>query len=132
MALTTKPRPGSIHKKVKAGHHRHSKNYLKTYWPYIPVIGILGIGFIVDSAWHAKAAQTGYIGLSANNYFGVVLESMIAALALAIFLLRNAFAWHKVLIEGEEFAAKHPLLDITLIVLATGGMILAHNGIAII
>ncbi len=131
MALTTKPRPGTSQKKIKAGHHRHSKHYLKTYWPYIPVIGIISLGLVINAVWHAKTVQPGYVMLSANA-FGVVLESMIAAVALAIFLLRNAFAWRKVLIEGEEFAAKHPLLDIALIVLATGGMILAHNGIVII
>ncbi len=87
---------------------------------------------MIDALWQNHHVQSGYISLSANNYFGVVLESLIGAIALSVFLLRNAFAWRKVLVEGEDFAAKHPFLDIALIILATAGMILAHNGIVII
>lgn len=129
MALTTKPRPNTTHKKIKAGHHRQSKHYLKTYWPYIPIALILVSGFAVDSLWHHT--QTTPPRLASYTYYDV-LESSIGVLALAVFLLRHAFAWHKVWVKGETFAAKHPFFDIGLVSIATVGLILAHNGIVII
>lgn len=50
MTLTkTKPRRPSIeHRKRMGHHHRHSNHYLKTYWPYLPVLGILSLGFAAN------------------------------------------------------------------------------------
>lgn len=129
MSLTTKPRPTTSHKKIKAAHHRQSKHYLKTYWSYIPILLIVGVGLGMDTFWHHP--QSSAPQLTSYTYYDV-LESSIGVLALAIFLLRHAFAWHKVWIKGETFAAKHPLFDIALVGIATVGMVLSHNGIVII
>lgn len=129
MSLTTKARPTTNHKKIKAGHHRQSKHYLKTYWPYIPIMLIVAAGFGIDAFWHHS--QSSAPRLASYTYYDV-LESSIGVLALAIFLLRHAFAWHKVWVKGEAFAAKHPFFDIVLVAIATVGMVLSHNGIVII
>jgi hypothetical protein len=52
---------------------------------------------------------------------------MIASLALLVFLLRHSFAWHKVLIKGERFVIRHPLLDIAFVAIATAGFILTQT-----
>lgn len=83
----------------------------------------------MDTFWHHP--QSSAPQLTSYTYYDV-LESSIGVLALAIFLLRHAFAWHKVWIKGETFAAKHPLFDIALVGIATVGMVLSHNGIVII
>lgn len=129
MALTTKPRPGANHKKIKADHHRHSKTYLKTYWPYIPIIGIVVLGFLINRCWHIN--QSTGAKTAAYTYYNV-LETSIGGLALAIFLLRHAFAWHKVMVLGEEFATKHPFMDIALVGIATAGLLLTRNRLMII
>jgi hypothetical protein len=53
MALATKPpvRPKAkvTHKKRIGKHHRHGKDYLKSYWPYIPMLAIVGIGLLANS-----------------------------------------------------------------------------------
>lgn len=51
MALATRPKPKVQHKKRRAGHHRQSKHYLKTYWPYLPMLLIVGVGLLINSAW---------------------------------------------------------------------------------
>lgn len=130
MSLTTKPRPGTAHKKIKAGHHKHSKSYLKTYWPYIPIGIIITLGFVINHYLHAQIHST-KPQLTNFTYYDVI-ESSIGGIALAIFLLRHAFAWHKVLIKGEEFVSHHPLLDIALVAVATVGLVLSSNGLAII
>lgn len=51
MAIATRPKPKVQHKKIHAKHHRKSKHYLKHYWPYLPMIAIIGIGWVINSAW---------------------------------------------------------------------------------
>jgi len=128
MSLSSKTdKPTNYHqRKIKAQHHRHSKSYIKTYWPYIPIVGIIVLGAIVNHYWHVNTTPD---SAKLTNYsFFSVLESSLGILALSIFLLRHAFAWHKVFVKGEEFAAKHPLLDILLVAFATFSLVLAHSG----
>lgn len=124
MSLTTKPKRVTGHKKIQGEHHRHSKNYIKTYWPYIPILAILGLGILINSTWHT----TYTIKLSSYTYYDIV-ETSVGVLALSIFLLRHAFAWHKVLIRGEEFISKHPVLDICLVTLAVSGLVMSRHTI---
>jgi hypothetical protein len=49
MPLATKARPGAHHKKRQAKHHRRSKDYLKPYWPYIPLLLIISAGFALGN-----------------------------------------------------------------------------------
>lgn len=61
MALATKPKPsGTIHKKRTGQHHRHSKHYIKTYWPYLPLLLIVGLGFLANSVWPHQGDVLGY------------------------------------------------------------------------
>lgn len=50
MALATRPKPSAHHRKRQGTHHRHSKPYLKTYWPYLPMVIIVGLGLMVNGA----------------------------------------------------------------------------------
>lgn len=62
MALATRPKPKSYHKKRHAQHHRHSKRYVKTYWPYLPMLAIVGLGLFVNSLW----SQAGVLGTQSD------------------------------------------------------------------
>ena len=56
MALATKKRPtGTTHRKRTGTHHKHSKSYLKTYWPYVPMLMIVGLGLVVNAVWSHSA-----------------------------------------------------------------------------
>lgn len=59
MALATRPKPPAHHRKRQAGHHRQSKEYLKHYWPYLPMLGIAVLGIAINSLWTAHAAVLG-------------------------------------------------------------------------
>lgn len=41
-------RPSREHRQRKGHHHRQSRHYLKAYWPYLPVLGILSLGFAAN------------------------------------------------------------------------------------
>lgn len=50
MAIATKPKPkGATHKKRVAAHHRQTKKYIKSYWPYLPMIAVVVVGLFVNS-----------------------------------------------------------------------------------
>ena len=51
MTLTKiKPRRAPPANKLRLGqHHHHSNNYLKTYWPYLPIALVIGLGFAFNN-----------------------------------------------------------------------------------
>jgi uncharacterized protein YkwD len=51
MALATRPKPKVQHKKRNAQHHRQTRHYMKTYWPYLPMLLIVGVGLAINSTW---------------------------------------------------------------------------------
>jgi len=53
--------------------------------------------------------------------------STIAAVSLAIFLLRHGLMWHRYLVKGERFIMKHKLLDIALVALGVVGILLTQS-----
>jgi len=53
----TKPKPARApvnHHKRQGQHHRHSHHYIKAYWPYLPVLLVVGLGMFVNS-WISRA-----------------------------------------------------------------------------
>lgn len=51
MAVANRPKRNVHHKRRTGKHHKHDKHYAKTYWPYIPMLLIVGAGFIINSLW---------------------------------------------------------------------------------
>ncbi len=126
MSLTVKSKPSSTHKIARsASHHKKNKHYLKTYWPYLPVLAILSLGIYLTLNWRTNVPSQSLSSYSYYNY----IESSLALAALAIFLLRHAFAWHKVFVKSESFVIKHPYLDIALVSLAVISALLSHHNI---
>jgi hypothetical protein len=74
MALATREKPTVHHKKRIGEHQRRSKEFKKTYWPYLPLLGVAGIAMIGLGA---------YIIGPSGAIFGTVTVS-IAALALLV------------------------------------------------
>lgn len=64
---------------------------------------------------------------AANVAWTQFAVSMVASVALLLFLLRHSFAWHKFLVRGEAFVLHHPMLDIGFVVIATLGFILSQS-----
>lgn len=49
MSLTPRPKQKIQHRKRQAMHHRRSRDYLKPYYPYLPMLMIVGLGIFVNS-----------------------------------------------------------------------------------
>jgi uncharacterized protein YkwD len=59
MTLATRPKRPTHTKKMQGAHHRHSKDYLKTYWPYIPMLMTVVIGLAINSLWTSNGHVLG-------------------------------------------------------------------------
>lgn len=50
MAIATKTKPRTTSSKKRAAqHHKHSKNYVKSYWPYLPMVALVAGGIFMNS-----------------------------------------------------------------------------------
>lgn len=77
MALATKTRqPTAIHHRKRTGsHHRkQAKHYGKTYWPYLPLLGIVGFGFLLNSLWW-QPPQGSVLAYATNTSAGGLLQA---------------------------------------------------------
>jgi uncharacterized protein YkwD len=61
----------------------------------------------------------------------IILAAMSGA-AITLFFVRHAFAWHKVLVRGEEFALHHPFFDVFLMSAAVLAFLFSHAAGAIL
>lgn len=61
MSLTTPPKrtQPAHHKKRSGEHHRHSKHYLKTYYPFLPLLMIVLVGLAVNIFWSSQGRVLG-------------------------------------------------------------------------
>jgi hypothetical protein len=55
MAFATRPKPNTHARKRHGQHHRHDKRYMKSYWPYLPMLLIVGFGILINNAWSANS-----------------------------------------------------------------------------
>ncbi len=147
MAIASKPKRNAHYKKTRAAHHRHSKTYLKSYWPYLPMLAIMGGGIAIDRAWTVTSTANTQAGLGAltaissglpqtsariqtltgnNSAWLITAMLLIAVTALTFFMVRRTLAFHKAVIKSEHFINDHPMLDIAAVFIFTAGFVLAR------
>lgn len=65
MAIATKQKPKKTthHKRRTGTHQKRSKQFSKTYWPYLPLLLIVGIGMIFNQA----LSQPSILGYATNT-----------------------------------------------------------------
>ena len=146
MALATRPRPNVHHKKRRAQHHRHSRLYLKPYWPYLPMLAIMGTGVVVNRLWSGGIPGV-KTALTLNPQFAagappvariqvltgsqvtwiVALVSVIAVTALALFVIRDWYRLHRLINKGEAFIYRRPWFDVAMVFVFTAGFVLTST-----
>jgi uncharacterized membrane protein YidH (DUF202 family) len=141
MALATRPKPKTAHRKRVAQHHKHTPHYLKTYWPYLPALAVIGAGLMAnkwleqsDSLLRATANLQGVIQPTRieaitgdTNGLALAIVLIITGLAAGVLLFQHWFRIQRVLNRGEAFAVKHPLIDLVLVVIITAGVLLSRQ-----
>jgi hypothetical protein len=138
MALATRPKPKVQHRKRQAQHHRQNKHYLKTYWPYLPMLAIIGAGAALNSAWYengyfntaaASSATTRLDALTGSSQWALLAVCLIAAAAFAAIVFRHGYRLHRALNRGENFIVHHPWLDMSLVFIVTASVILTRSAV---
>ncbi len=140
MPLATRPKPKAYHKKRQAQHHRQSKHYLKAYFPYLPLVGIVTLGVLINRSWSptslggatALATSPGLIttrlavitGSQSSTLLYIVLGVTFAAFAGLV--ISHWYRLHRLVNRGEAFIIKHPWLDVALTLVVTTGVILTR------
>lgn len=67
MSLTPRPKQKLADRKRQAQHHHHSKRYLNTYWPYIPMILVIIFGLSFNQYLNNKAKVLGTTANFSSN-----------------------------------------------------------------
>lgn len=62
MVLASQPKSRqNIHDRKRSGlHHKPTKHYTKTYWPYLPMLLIVVAGLILNATWNVGKNVLGY------------------------------------------------------------------------
>lgn len=131
MVIASRPKtqPPAHHKKRHGQHHRQTKEFTKTYWPYLPVVALAVAinAFVGQQSSLTTTASTTRIEAWTNFGPGFAsLIALIAAAALAVFLTRHARIWHRVLVKSEAFIEHNRRLDLLLLTVAAAGFIVTR------
>lgn len=65
MTLVAAKKPPAHHKKTAGKHHRHTKDYHKAYWPYLPIVAVLLLGLVFNTLWPARS-HSGVLGYATD------------------------------------------------------------------
>lgn len=62
MVLASTPQTPATpqHKKRRGQHHRPTKRYAQTYWPYLPMLLVVILGFVLNGFWGMRSGVLGY------------------------------------------------------------------------
>ncbi len=79
MALVTpkKRKPAVAQKRRVGQHHKQGKQYLKHYWPYLPMLLVVGMGLFVNTLW----SSSGVLGASSDYSATALLQATNASRA---------------------------------------------------
>jgi uncharacterized protein YkwD len=82
MTLTkTKPHKPSKAERQRVGHHhQHSNHYIKTYWPYLPMLAIISAGFVANN----------WLGNLHKNVLGYATDMSVSSLLTDTNQVRSA------------------------------------------
>lgn len=134
MVIATRPKspPTHHHKKRTGQHQRQTKQFAKTYWPYLPMIVIAsavnaGMG---DQSPMIEASLASTTRIEAWTNFGawsaVVAISLVTA-AFLIFLTRHALVWHRILVKSESITHHNHMLDLILATIVLTGYVVTRG-----
>lgn len=60
MTLVAPPKPHPSQRRRTGAHQHGRKHFHKTYWPYLPLLLVVGLGFLANSLWPNQKGVLGY------------------------------------------------------------------------
>lgn len=130
MVIATKPRQKqTIHHKRRAGKHQpQNKHFMKTYWPYLPMIGIAAVvNSLVGTSTVATTTDTTRLQAWTNTGPAVALAVLGLTMILAVYIVsKHALAWRRALVKGEQFFVHHHKADLVLAAVVMAGVVVTR------
>lgn len=146
MALSTRPKPKAHDRKRQAKHHAHGKNYLKTYWPYLPMLTIIGVGVVVNRTLQSSAllgksvSGSIFVGSRFSSQESTRIQNLLGNQSQSVFIVTLAVAaaaiiyfgftyWLRIsrlLSKGEAYIIKRPMLEISAVFIITCSIVLTR------
>lgn len=130
MVIATKPRTKqTIHHKRRAGKHQpQTKHFMKTYWPYLPMIGLAGvINSLIGSNTVASTTDTTRLQAWTNAGPAITLAVLGLTTVLVVYIVsKHALAWRRALTTGEQFFVHHHKADFALAAIVLAGVIVTR------
>ncbi len=74
----------------------------------------------------AYTKQVTRLQLIDSTYWAALAVAVAAGSVLTLYFIRHALAWHRVLVRGEHFFVRHPLLDVLLMSAAVFCLLLSQ------
>jgi hypothetical protein len=130
MVIATKSKPRqSIHHKRRAGKHQsQTKHFMKTYWPYLPMIGLTAVvNGLIGSTTVASSADTSRLQAWTNTGPMLTVAVLGFTILLAVYIVsKHALAWRRVLVGGEQFFVHHHKADLVLAAVIMAGVVVTR------
>ncbi|HJP96243.1 MAG TPA: hypothetical protein VJ843_02625 [Candidatus Saccharimonadales bacterium] len=130
MVIATKPRQKeTVHHRRRAGKHQpQTKHFMKTYWPYLPMIGIAAVvNSLVGASTVASTTSTTRLQAWTNAGPAVTLAVLGLTMILAVYIVsKHALAWRRVLVRGEQFFVHHHKADFVLAAVVMVGVVVTR------
>lgn len=130
MVIATKPKsPHTVHHKRRSGKHQpQTKHFMKTYWPYLPMIGLTAVvNGLLGATTVASTADTSRLQAWTNTGPMVTLAVLGLTILLAVYIVsKHALAWRRVLVQGEQFFVHHHKADFALAGIMMAGVIVTR------
>ncbi len=129
-------RPTVTHKKRHGQHQKQTKHYLKTYWPYIPLLIVADAINALISMFtvHSSLKDTASIATPTRlqfwmhtSYSTTLVVCGMAFAGMMYVFLRHAKAWRRVVISGEHFIVEHHMIDVGIIGFSLLGIIVTRS-----
>ncbi|MGF7228827.1 MAG: hypothetical protein ACQR33_02465 [Candidatus Saccharibacteria bacterium] len=133
MVIASKPKTRqSVHHKRRTGQHQpHTKHFMKTYWPYLPMMGLAAIfnAMIARSTaltTSASVTPTPVSRLQVWTHSGPEITAVVLGVVIVFSIVvvsRHTVAWQRAFVKGEEFFVHHHMLDLILVSVILAGVI---------
>lgn len=123
-------------KKMTAAHHRKTQHYLKPYWPYLPIILILGGALFANELLPASFSNSPLTqlnnGARIDSVIGnhssllIIVLTVLLIFLVGLFLIRHIKILRNLIVHGEEILSRKLMLDIVLALVIAGLFIMLN------
>jgi hypothetical protein len=131
--VKTKIRPKTSAERKRQGlHHRQTRNYTKSYWPYIPILTVFFLGALLNIALGSNSKSLGAnVGQPLSNSSGLsgrlLILALVIVIAVCLYALIHGTRVRRAITKSESIITKHYVIDACLAMVIVIGYVLVRT-----